>query len=261
MTTIPKTSTALNDEAFLVNCVNNLQFFFNNRDLAFIKNLDYCYVGATLAYSQMILLSKTDVDIIGKNDEQLLQAKDKERFDFMLQKIRHYDNQIINEKKASVHLVIALGTEEKPFPKTPLINHLKPLINPDSGNVVGILGILEPLHLLNMPLFILKNCKKYKQDVKTHEHIKLSEAQHITLFLVCNFLSANEIRIVFDALGRTISLSRINALILSLKELFGVATKDALLEKALRMNYHVAAPEALFPEIFYDIDEFLMTII
>lgn len=256
-----QTNSISSDKAFLVNCVNSFQFFFNENTTAFIKDLDYCYVAATAAYSKMILLSKTAESIVGRYDHQLFQAKDEERLNLLLEKVRYYDDKIITEKKSSVHLVLAIGTEEKPIPKTPLINHLKPLINPDTGSVVGILGILEPLHLLNMPLFILKNCKIYKKYEKVPSHIPLNEAQHITLFLICNFLSANEIRIVFDALGRPLSLSRINALIQSLKELFGVATKDDLLEKALRMNYHVAAPEALFPEIFYDIDEFLMTVI
>lgn len=249
------------DQQYLANCINGFNFFYNNDDLAFIKNLDYCYVSATKEYSKLVLLTDKPKSVIGKYDNEIIQAKDDERLNLLLQKIRYYDDLTIKNKKSTIHMVIAVGTPSNPITKMPLFCHLKPLINPATDNVVGILGRFEHMHLLNMPLFILKNSKQYKKYDFSYEDIDLSETEHITLFLLCNFLSANEIKIIFDALEMKKSLTNINAIIQRLKHKFGVATKDALVEKALRMDYHVAVPERLFPEIFYDLDEFMLKII
>lgn len=249
------------DQQYLDNCMNSFDFLYNRDDLAFIKNLDYRYISATTEYSKLLLLTDKTVSIVGKYDHEIIQAKDDERLNLLLQKIRYYDDLTINTKNTTIHMVIAIGTPNNPITKMPLFCRLKPLINPATENVVGILGRFEHMHLLNMPLFILKNSQKYKKYNFSTEEISLNETQHVLVFLLCNFLSANEIKIIFDALGMAKSLSNINAMIQGLKDKFGVATKDALVEKALRMNYHVAVPERLFPEIFYDLDEFMLKII
>lgn len=254
-------NSPLNDDDYLTSCINGFELLFGCNELAFIKDLSFRYVAATTAYSKLILLSDKDVDICGKYDHQVIQAKDNERFDLLLQKIRTFDEMTIHQKKASSHLAIALGTEKKPQLKVPLINKLKPLINPATGNVVGLLGTLEQLYLLNMPLFILKNSGQYHKYPMEENQIELTELQQITLFLLCNFLSAYEIKITLDALGMARSLSNVNASIKLLKVKFGVATKEALLEKALRMNYNVKIPERIFPEILYNLDEFIANVV
>ncbi len=246
-----------NDEEFLLNCRTNFSVFFNDNDIAFIKDRNYNYVAATLAFAKIAHPHATNIenaDIIGNNDAQILPTENQPLYNLLLEKIRYYDDLTMLDKKSSVHLVISIS-------RLPLANQMKPLINPTTGNVVGALAILNPLHLINIPLFILKNSKQYRKKEYHPNTKKLTESQQIIIFLLCNFLSAGEIKIICDALGKPLSISRINNVIQELKNIFGVTTKEALLERALRMNYHVYAPEKLFPEIFYDLDEFVLKIV
>ncbi len=252
----------MKDSSYLAACVNSLRLLFNDNDLAFIKDLSFRYIAATAAYSKMVLSSSSDdVDICGKYDNEVIKSKDEAYHDLLLKKIRYFDEKTIYQKKTSFHLVLALGIKKPAQLKIPLVNKLKPLINPATGNVVGMMGVLEKLYLLNMPLFILKNSGQYYQYSIRSDQIKLTELQQITLFLLCNFLTAKEIKIVLDVLGIGRTVSNVNATITLLKAKFGVTTKEALLERALRMNCHINIPERIFPKIFYDFDEFEVNIL
>lgn len=245
------------DQEFLLTCIANFSIFFSDSDIAFIKDCNYNYVAATLAFAKIAHPSATDIcetNILGNNDAQILPTENQSTYNLLLQKIRYYDDLTMIDKKSSVHLVISIS-------RLPLANQLKPLINPATGNVVGELAILNPLHLINIPLFILKNSKQYQKREYLPNTKKLTESQQIVIFLLCNFLSASEINIICNALGKPLSVTRINNVIQELKNIFAVKTKEALLEKALRMNYHIYAPETLFPEVFYDLDEFVLKIV
>lgn len=244
------------DEYFLQQYIQNFPAFYDETDIAFIKNLDYVYEIATMGYAKM-LLCENSIELVNKHDSELNYREDT----YLLSKIRHYDDKTMIEGITSRHLV-ALNVKGC---ANIILNKCKPLRNPLTNKVIGMLSVLEPLHSLNIVKFIMKNSPQIRQTDATYfsdnAEISLTTRQKMVLFLVINFLSNSEIQIVLNASGFQLSLSRINTIFSDLKKIFRVNSKEELIEKAIRLNYHSQIPHEFLPKIFYDIDDYRMILI
>jgi hypothetical protein len=142
------------DEYFLQQYIQNFPAFYDESDIAFIKNRDYVYEMVTIGYAKM-LLCESIIDVVNKRDDELSYREDQ----YLISKIHYYDNKTLCDGITSRHLV-ALNV--KGYANI-ILNKCKPLRNPLNNKVIGMLSVLEPLHSLNIVKFIMKNSSQIRQ--------------------------------------------------------------------------------------------------
>lgn len=133
---------------------------------------------------------------------------------------------------------------------------LTPIINPTSDNFLGIYGVaidfvyphlLKLLFQINQTKFIQPN-----NDIKFSQ--QLTTRQQMVLFLYLNRLTNTEISTYMTALGHKISAGRVNEHLANLKTIFGVATKEQLIEEALKYSFDKTIPEGFLQQSSIDLD-------
>jgi hypothetical protein len=134
--------------------------------------------------------------------------------------------------------------------------HKTPLVNPDTGNFVGVRGEINPLVWPNVikTLFKMHGAKGLLLGHKTGNHnplkdYPLTNIQHMVLFLCLNNYSYSEIALLLNEFGHEITPIRVNDYLEQLKLIFHVRNKTQLIEKAIGLNFHVYLPEGLFNKL------------
>jgi len=135
----------------------------------------------------------------------------------------------------------------------------RPIINPATGNFVGIAGVIKPFALPNILSMIYKMNginfglanKVQKQPLK----YDLTERQNMILFLYLNKYSNTEISEIMTILGHKISKTRVNDYLENLKYIFHVKTKEQLIEKAISLNYHLLIPRKFLKVGSYELED------
>jgi DNA-binding CsgD family transcriptional regulator len=87
---------------------------------------------------------------------------------------------------------------------------------------------------------------------------KLTEKQHMILFFYINKYSNTEIANVLTSLGYQISSGRVNEHLAKIKYIFGVRTKEELVDIAIKLNYHLFIPRKLLKVGTYLLDDELI---
>jgi DNA-binding CsgD family transcriptional regulator len=140
----------------------------------------------------------------------------------------------------------------------------RPIINPATGNFLGVMGIARPYSMPNVLQLIYRvNGVDYGMLNKAKDKTlcyELTERQHMVLFLYLNKYSNSEIADILTTLGYQISKTRVNDHLENLKYIFHVKTKDQLIEKAISYNYHVFFPRKLLKAGSYEIDDDIVII-
>ncbi len=140
----------------------------------------------------------------------------------------------------------------------------RPIINPATGNFLGIMGISRPYCLPNVLQLIYRiNGVDYGMLNKAKDKTlcyELTERQHMVLFLYLNKYSNTEIADILTTLGYQISKTRVNDHLENLKYIFHVRSKEQLIEKAISHNYHVYFPRKLLKVGSYAIDDDIVII-
>lgn len=135
----------------------------------------------------------------------------------------------------------------------------KPVVNPDTGNCVGVSGVVRPYSMPNIlaAIYKINEVALVKEDQRNDPPPKylLNEKQSMVLFLYINKYSNTEISEILTVLGHKISKHRVNDHLESLKFIFNVQTKEQLIKKAIVLDYHLVIPRKLLKIGSYEIDE------
>ena len=134
-----------------------------------------------------------------------------------------------------------------------------PIINPDTNNVVGTIGLVSPYTMPNIlaTLYKINGIKHQITTTPDKEQLKyeLSEKQNMVLFLYLNKYSNAEIAEILTMLGYPTSKPRVNDHLKSLKFIFHAKTKEELIDKGISLNYHLLLPRKFLQIGSYEIED------
>ncbi|AUR52957.1 helix-turn-helix transcriptional regulator [Aquella oligotrophica] len=135
----------------------------------------------------------------------------------------------------------------------------RPIINPSTNGFVGILGVVRPFMLPNVLDIIYKinsiDLEVMEDPIGEQLKYELTPRQHIVLFFYVNKYSYSEIASILTTLGHKISAGRVNDHLENLKYIFAVKTKNHLIEKAIKLKYHLFVPRELLRVGSYALDD------
>lgn len=247
------------DISFFQSFTDGFQTLFSCvEDIATIKNHEFKLTSVTPSYINFIndihksklqekeILSNSLAEITSKletNNENILQ-------DIELEEVE------IKSTRKNIRSIQIFNNHPKVY-----IVFKRPIINPTTNNFIGILTHISTLAMPNILKILLKINRKPTHNLANNNYkhdrldYKLTEKQHIVLFLYLHRYSAADISSILGLLDYKMSNSRINDHLESLKFIFRVKTKDQLIEKALAMDYNLIIPRALMKEGSYRLDD------
>ena len=161
---------------------------------------------------------------------------------------RHYDELIKSSRIAQSYLYVDVYNSL-------FIHRERAIINPATDSFVGISGSMRPFmqpNVLNL-IYRINNIEYRIANREQSDSLKyeLTERQHMVLFFYVNKYSYSEIASILTDLGYTISAGRVNAHLENLKYIFGVKSKEQLIEKAISLKYHLFMLRKLVKPGFY----------
>ncbi len=242
-----------NDQEFLSNYLAAYNFIHgtNPNDIGYIKDSNLNYRSCTPNFTK--LLDSDTEQIIGANDYQLNYFKP---FPQIVENIWQQESQICQERSARKFLYIIPA-------QSAYIVHKSAIINPMTKDVIGIHGHLSKL-MLPHPIVTICQIKGKNIEEKDFElpqideykqiNQQLSERRQMILFFCLHRYSASEIAEILTTLGYSISTSRVNEHITKLKYIFMVKSKDALIDKAISLNFQRIFPRKLLKIGSYQLD-------
>jgi DNA-binding CsgD family transcriptional regulator len=240
----------LNDQEYLSRYIDSVSFILENDSapIVFIKDNDFVYRLVSKGFENLDeedefknVLGKTDFEI-----QDLLERPDWGKY------IRAQDMKVKDSGIRHFFLHVTAG-------KNMYIVRKHPIINPHTGNFIGIHGQMSTF-IFPHPLKIIYRINQVESSIisEADEFIPqydLTERQHMVLFLYLNRYSYSEIADILTNLGYKISAGRVNDHLENLKYIFGAKSKETLLEKALSLNYHLFIPRKFLKVGSYDIDD------
>ena len=223
----------------------------NPNDISYIKDINFNYCGCSPGF--ISLFNSDAAEIIGTNDYQLSYFQP---FRQIVESIWQQESQICKERSVRKFLYITPA-------QSAYIVHKSAIINPVTKNVIGIHGDLSKL-VLPHPIATICQIKGNNIEEEAFEpreineyeriHQQLSERRQMILFFCLHRYSASETAEVLTTLGYNISIQRVNEHITKLKYIFRVKSKDALIDKATKLNFHCTFPRKLLKIGSYPLD-------
>jgi len=241
----------LSDEDFFANYCTLADIVYNNgeEEAVFIKDKDLVFRYVSMEYlARFFPKGSTLTDV-----QNEVPQTDEERE--ILEVIRVQDELVRTTMETRKYLYVDKYDHV-------IMTHESPIINPATGNFVGLLGmantfilphILDLIYKINGTIFGLTT-KTQSEPLK----YKLTKRQHVVLFLSLNNYSYSEIASIMTTLGLTISPGRVNAHLEKLKAIFNVLSKEQLIEKAILLKYHRFIPRDLLKNGSYDINDVMI---
>lgn len=224
-------------------------------EITFVKDHKFKFRYVSKGYLNFLYADRLKVkmsDIIGRRNGRI---KGDQRNASLDQTFLSQDAEVIALNKTKRFLCV--DNHDKP-----LIISKTPIVNPATGNCVGIfcrlrnfihLHILSLIYKVNGIDFGLANASRV-DPLK----YKLTSRQYMVLFLCLNKYSSSEICSIMRILGYEISEGRVNVHLKNLKYIFRVKSKVQLLEVALSYKYHLFIPRQFLKHVSYELDEELL---
>jgi DNA-binding CsgD family transcriptional regulator len=225
---------------------------YHLNDVSFVKDNRLRFIYVSKGYLNHLYADKPKVkasDIVGRRSGRI---KGDQRNASLDQTFLSQDAEVIKVNKTKCFLCI--DNHDKP-----LVISKTPIINPATGNCVGIFcrlrkfmhpHILSLIYKLNGVDFGLVNASRV-DPLK----YKLTSRQHMVLFLCLNKYSYSEICSIMKTLGYDISEGRVNVHLKNLKYIFGVKSKEQLFEVALSYKYNLFIPRQFLKPGSYLLDD------
>jgi hypothetical protein len=194
-------TTDMNDEDFFECYCKSADILFNNGlgEMVFIKDKDFNYQYLSPLYEK----NKSQQGLIVANKDTDLSEEQSAIWDI----IRKQDEEIKESREVREFLDIDM------YKRIGLVRK-RPIINPSTNNFLGILGIIKPFSMPNFLSLIYKmhgvNFGLNNKEQSTRLKIKLTERQHMVLFLYINKYSNTEISFIISLISSKISVSRVN---------------------------------------------------
>lgn len=221
-------------------------------EVSFVKDKRSRFIYVSKGYLNHLYADKPKVkasDIVGRRSGRI---KGDQRNASLDQTFLSQDAEVISVNRTKRFLCV--DSRDKP-----LIISKTPIVNPATGNCVGIFcrfrnfihpHILSLIYKVNGIDFGLANASRV-DPLK----YKLTSRQHMVLLLSLNKYSSSEICSIMRTLGYEISEGRVNVHLKNLKYIFGVKSKEQLLEVALSYKYHLFIPRQFLKHGSYELDE------
>jgi len=232
----------LSDNDFLKFYCSSAGVIFNNicskSEGVFIKDLNHVFCFVSDGYKDQLNPNGTILveDVLNKKRTKITQDKNIQK---LRDEVEADDQFITSNRKTLVSLYVDVYHQL-------CIIRKAPIINPATDNVVGIIGrvypfvmpnILDIIYQINDVAQVLTEKAKYEAL-----HYKLTQRQHMVLFLSVYKYSYTEVSEIMTNLGHQISSGRVNEHLENLKYIFAVKSKEALIEKAIHLKYHLFIP-------------------
>ena len=231
----------LSDSTYFKKYLECFNTVFNNNleaGCAFVKDQHFVYRAVSNNFAGLVSKKYDARAMIGKTDYDI---DDFVGESHIAETIREQDCLIKKQLKSGYFLLISVF-------KNAFLLRKHPIINPETGNFIGIEGRVMPFQLPN-PLKTIYKINGINTGIINHKDsetkYRLTERQHTVLFLYLNRYSYTEISSILSTLGIKISATRVNDHLENLKYIFQVMNKDQLIEKAIGLSYHLCIPRKL----------------
>lgn len=238
------------DKLYLEKFIDSFRIIHNyNQDVAFIKDHKFYHLEATnkvLEWANVTSVTELnhwrDAIHAGENTPEKQQ---------LIKNLEQYANVAASRKVKTTLNIVTLDGKL-------IIDlwRLTPIINPATENFLGIYGVAVDFvypHLLKL-LFRINRTKFIPQNDGIVFSPQLTTRQQMILFLYLHRLTNTEISTYMTALGHKISAGRVNEHLANLKNIFGAATKEQLIEEALKYNFDKTIPEGFLQTSSIDLD-------
>ena len=131
-----------------------------------------------------------------------------------------------------------------------ILSNKKPVINPDTGNVVAIRLIAQnPMVISPVQLFLTSHESKKNQPLSlgnfSKTKINLTQRQHLILYLTINRYSQGDIANFFTLLKDQMSVATVASTLYRLRERFNVTNNKELINKSIQLGMHIQVPQML----------------
>ena len=235
----------MNDDDFLNFYCSSADVVFNNGEdeVIFIKDKNFNFKYRSPAYLEQLAPDGS----VGLDEKALTQTQQSSS-DLAIQQ----DIEIKTSRQAKNFLYVDV------YNRIGLIRK-RPIINPSTNNVVGILGTVKPFSMPNILNLIHKMNNITHGIANKMQKIPLSlvltERQQMVLFLYLNKYSNTEISDIITSISDKMSKSRVNDHLENLKYIFQVRSKEQLIEKAISLGYHVLIPRKFLKIGSYAFDD------
>ena len=226
----------LTDEQYLEEYLKSFYLQFDG-ELAAIKDGHSNYIAVTNEYARLINLSDNHA----------------------LTKTAQYSTSFYQQDRLVESLrkeITCLDNHEYAHGFDVLLFNKKPIINPDTNNVLGVrLRGHRPLML--SPIKIALDMQNAPSEENQHNlilgnfvtnEIEITDLQHIVLYLTIHNYSQRDIERVSVHLGITISEETAKSTLKKLRHKFQVDSKEQLISAARKLGLHIAIPAKLFKE-------------
>jgi DNA-binding CsgD family transcriptional regulator len=244
----------LADDVYFEHYCSGVDIVFGNNldEVAFVKTANFMFHYVSQGYLDLLYPDKPDVtvaDVVGKRSGRIKSDRRGEGFDKVF---LEQDSLVRNSTK--VHRFLYINTHNKIFIVTK-----RPIINPATGNFVGIFccmrNFMHP-HILNL-IYKINDVDFGMANTEQIEPLKykLTQRQHMVLFLYLQKYSYSEIASIMATLGHKISAGRVNDHLENLKYIFAVKNKEQLIEIALSYKYHLFIPRQFLKPGSYLLDD------
>ena len=243
----------LSDDKFFEHYCASADIVFNNGEgeVAFIKDKDFIFRYVSNAYKKVF---KPDGAVPLELIQGIKGAVEKLGVEFK-QKIKAQDE--LSKSSLNVYYYVSIDIYN-----CIMLIRKSPIINPSTGNFVGILGRVNPFQLPNILDMVYKINKVNKVDLDIVDEeapgtlkYELTQRQHLVLFFYVNKYSHTETASILTNLGHKISAGRVKDHLEKLKYIFRVKTKEQLIEKAISLKYHLFIPRQLLQVGSFALDD------
>ncbi|MDD3265949.1 MAG: hypothetical protein PHC75_02065 [Burkholderiales bacterium] len=241
----------MDNTQYFVNYKTACETFFGAHpsDWVYIKDSEFRLQAMTTSMLEFIGAA-SPVEVVGQNISTIIEES-KVLSNTLIEKFNRQDLGIMKTKKRGVYLEIVSYKDELKI----VIIHKTPVINPSTGDMVGLhvqIGnllwpsIIKTLFKIHGTKGLLLNPKSTSDPLKDYP---LNNIQHMVLFLSLNNYSYSEISLFMGVFGHSITPSQVNERLEQLKLIFHVRTKSQLIEKAIGLNFHVILPCGFFNDV------------
>ena len=232
----------MTDREFLTTYLNSFYLQFDN-DIAGVKDNQSRYLLVTQKYAELLGFDSAS-ELLGLSDGDANTS------------IAQYGEIFYQQDRLVEQTRTALVCLDNHYYKNGFDSYIfnkTPVINPRTKNVLGIrLVATKPLLLLPVRLALEMQRISFADHSLSPEigskqklDIKLTERQHLILFLVLNGYSQGDIVKTFRMLQEQISQAAVKDVMRVLKIKFDVKNKEELIKKAIKNGLHTHVPAKL----------------
>ena len=235
----------LTDEQYLEEYLKSFYVQFND-EVAAIKDLNSIYIAVTNEYAKILGFKNYD-ELINLSDGHAL-VKTAQYADSF-----HKQDRLAETSRKEI---TCLDNHEYAHGFDVFLFNKKPIVNPDTNNVLGTrLSGHRPLML--SPIKIALDMQNAPSEENQHNlilgnfitnEIELTDLQHVVLYLTIYNHSQRDIERVSAQLDLKISEETAKNTLKKLRHKFKASSKEQLISAARKAGLHIAIPAKLFKE-------------